>query len=176
MSEIEEDLTIGRRARTFVVTATAAGLTAFNVGFDLGAFENIDHRHFWAVWVICTVALVASYLFDDGDYRLGGRWRLALAVPTFWLIADFLFVTSIGWVVVLLAAVSLITVPFAIYVLVHLVAGDYIGLPNRLRIALVALTVGVFAVGLYVGYGHERFLTCDDFARAGEYQPDDCRD
>ena len=32
MSEVE-DLAIGRNARTFVVSATAAGLTAFYVGF-----------------------------------------------------------------------------------------------------------------------------------------------
>jgi hypothetical protein len=32
----------------------------------------------------------------------------------------------------------------------------------------------VFVVGWYVGDGHERFLTCRDFERAGEYVPGNC--
>ena len=79
---ISGDVTISAAARTFVVTAIGACLAAFNLGFDLGAFQNIDHRKIWAIWVIATVALVASYLFRDDDYRLGGRWRFVLLVPS----------------------------------------------------------------------------------------------
>lgn len=84
----DTDVTISPAARTFVVTATGASLAAFNLGFDLGAFNNIDHRKIWDVWVICTVALISSYLFRDDEYRLGGRWRFVLLVPSLWLIAD----------------------------------------------------------------------------------------
>jgi hypothetical protein len=162
-------------ARAFAVVATGAGLAAFNVGFDLGAFANINHRRFFAVWVICTVALVSSFLFRNADYRLGGHWRIALGVPTAWLVADLTFVTTQRPVVIGLAVVSVAALPFALYVLAHLLAGDYFTFPSRLRWALGILTAFIFVVGLYVGDGHPRFLTCDDFALAGEYQPENCR-
>ncbi len=168
------DASISPEARTFVVTTIGASLAAFNLGFDLGAFENIDHRKIWAIWVLCTVALVSSYLFRDRDYRLGGHWRLALAVPSLWLIADFVFATSSEAVVVVLLVVSLATLPFALYILVRLIAGDFVALTARLRIALIVTALGVFAVGWYVGNDHPRFMTCDDFALAGEFVPENC--
>ena len=77
-------------ARTFVVLAIGAGFTAWDLGFDLGAFDTIDHRRFWAIWILCTVALVASYLFRDAELEPIGRWRFVFIVPTLWLVADFL--------------------------------------------------------------------------------------
>lgn len=169
-----EDVTISAAARTFVVTATGASLAAFNLGFDLGAFENIDHRKIWAVWVICTVALISSYLFRDEDYRLGGHWRFVLLVPSFWLIADIFTVIGSDVIVIILLVLSILALPFAGYILIRLVAGDFVALTPTLRAALVATAIGVFAVGWYVGDGHPRFLSCNDFALAGEYTPDNC--
>ncbi|MDJ0770987.1 MAG: hypothetical protein QNJ12_19505 [Ilumatobacter sp.] len=169
-----DDVEISPAARTFVVTATGASLAAFNLGFDLGAFENIDHRKIWAMWVLCTVALVSSYLVRDRDYRLGGRWRLALAVPSLWLVADLFFVTSSNVAVVVLLILSLGALPFAMYIIIRLVAGDFVSLTARLRVALVVTALVVFAVGWYVGDGHPRFLSCRDFARAGEFVPANC--
>lgn len=170
----EADANISPAARTFVVTTTGASLAAFNLGFDLGAFENIDHRKIWAMWVLCTVALVASFLFRDDDYQLGGRWRLVLAVPSLWLIADFFDASFDPTVVFVLLITSLLSLPFALYILIRLVAGDFIALPNRLRVALVATALVIFCVGWYVGDGHPRFLTCDDFALAGDFTPTNC--
>jgi len=164
-ASISSAVAISPAARTFVVTTTAASLAAFDLGFDLGAFSNIDHRKIWAMWVLCTVALVASYLFRDQDYRLGGRWRFVLAVPSLWLLADLSFASS---------SQTVITILFALYILVRLVAGDFVALPSRLRIALVATALAVFCVGWYVGEGHPRFLSCDDFARSGEFVPENC--
>lgn len=169
-----DDVHISPAARTFVVTATAAALAAFNLGFDVGAFRNIEHRKTWAIWVLCTVALIASYLFRNSDYRLGGRWRTALALPSLWIIVDFLTDTSSTVIVVVLLIASLATLPFALYVLVRLVAGDFVAFPARLRNALIVTALGVFAVGWAVGENHARFLTCRDFERAGEYVPDNC--
>ena len=162
-------------ARTFVVTATGASLAAFNLGFDLGAFENVDHRKIWAIWVLSTVALISSYALADADYKLGGSWRLALlpcracgCSPTSSSPRD-----SQAVVTILLVA-SVIALPFALYVLARLVAGDFFELTNRLRWVLIATVLLVFAVGWYVGDGHERFLSCADFELAGEYTPENC--
>lgn len=171
---VEPDLNVAPHARSFVVAATGAGIAGFNVGFDVGAFGNVDHRRFWAIWVVCTVALVASYVFDDGSYRLGGRWRLALTVPTVWIVAGAVFDASNQALVTTLAVVSVLALPYGIYVLVYLVAGDFLAMSGRLQLALIALTLVIFGVGWYVGSDHVRFLTCDDFALAGEFVPDGC--
>lgn len=155
--------------------ATGASLAAFNLGFDVGAFQNVDHRKIWAIWVLCTVALISSYVLHDADYRLGGRWRLALAVPSVWLLADVFVATDNRAVVVILLFASVVALPFALYVLARLVAGDFFEFPGRLRVALALTVALVFSVGLYVGDGHERFLQCQDFELAGEYTPKNCR-
>lgn len=169
------DLWVGAAARSFVIMATGASLAAFDVGLDLGAFDNIDHRKVWAIWVLSTVALVSSYLFRNGDFRLGGRWRAALGIPTLWLIADLVWDTSANQaIVVALLAASLLALPFAVYVLARLVAGEFFGLTPRLRIALAITVLAAFFIGWVVGSQHERLLTCRDFERAGEYVPDNC--
>ena len=48
-------------------------------------------------------------------------------------------------------------------------------LASMSRRAVSALVIGIFLVGLYVGVGHDRFITCEDFARAGDYVPENCR-
>ena len=171
----EPGMRVTAAARTFVITGTGAGMAAFNFGFDAGAFSNFNHRRFWAVWVICTVALVASFVFRNADYRLGGHWRAVLAIPTLWLLADLALVTTDRGVVIALGIVSVAALPFALYVFAHLLAGEYFRFPNHLRWALGILTLGIFLVGFFVGDRHPRFLTCDDFALAGEYEPDNCR-
>lgn len=170
-----DSVAISPAARTFVVTTTGASLAAFNLGFDLGAFDNVDHRKIWAVWVICTVALISSYLFRDNDYRLGGHWRFVLLVPSLLLIADALIANHSETVVIILLVLSILALPFAGYILIRLVAGNYVSLTPTLRTALIATAVVVFAVGWFVGDGHRRFLNCQDFARAGEYIPDNCQ-
>jgi len=171
----EPGLRVTAAARTFVVTGIGAGIAAFNLGFDIGAFSNFNHRRFWAVWVICTVALAASFVFRNADFRLGGHWRAVLTIPTVWLLADLVLVSTHRGVVIVLGVVSVAALPFALYVLAHLLAGEYFRFPNHLRWALGLLTLGIFLVGLFVGDRHPRFLTCDDFALAGEYEPNDCR-
>ena len=168
-----ESLTID--ARTFVLLAVPVGLTAGDIGFDLGAFETIDHRRFWAIWVLSTLALFASLVFRDVDRWLGGWWRFALAIPSLWLIGD-LVAAGDGAVIFVLSVLSIATLPFAAYVLIQLLAADFFHLSTRAQVGLVLFALTTFVVGYYVGDGHHRFLTCDDFARIGDFVPDDCRE
>lgn len=163
-----------REARTFIVLAVAAGFTAWDIGFDLGAFDNIDHRRIWAIWILCTIALTTSLLFKGTEFERIGHWRLVLAVPSLWLLSDFLYTSQDQIVTTTLTVISVATLPLAGYVLIGLLAGDFLTLTRRSQASLVAITATIFLVGLYVGTGHDRFLTCDDFARAGDYIPTDC--
>ena len=170
----ELDVTITTRARTFVVTATGSSIAAFNVGFDLGAFGNIDHRKIWTLWIISTVALIASYLFRDSEYRLGWWWRLALLVPTLWIVIDAFVDDWESSAFGVLALLSLVALPLAIFVIVRLVGGQYFELTARLRVALVITTAGMFAAGVGIGWDNPRFLDCEDFRLAGEFEPENC--
>lgn len=175
-SQPETEHSQAREARTFVVLAVAAGFTAWDLGFDLGAFENVDHRRFWAIWLLCTIALVASYLFRDTDFGRIGQWRLVLAVPSVWLVLDLVVIDDNPTVAFVLIAISAIAVPLALMLLVELLAPDFFTLAIPRQLALAGLVVAIFAVGLYVGSSHERFLTCTDFARAGDFVPENCVD
>lgn len=169
----DDDIKVGSESRTFVVTATAASLTAFNLGFDLGAFNNVDHRKIWAVYVVATVAFVASYLFDDDEFRLGGWWRIALILPMLRVVVD-IFLPAPTWTNYLTAAIVIAAFPFATYVLLQIGGASFWAMSSRLQGALVAITVGMAACGLVVGWAHPEVLDCDDFTLAGEYAPPNC--
>ena len=51
----------------------------------------------------------------------------------------------------------------------------YFELSRRDQIAVVVSIVVIGAGGLYVGANHDRFVTCSDFERAGDYLPENCR-
>ncbi|MEL7210837.1 MAG: hypothetical protein AAGK32_21815, partial [Actinomycetota bacterium] len=110
-------------ARTFTVLAVAACLFAWDIGFDIGAFETVDHRRFWAIWVICTVALIGSQLFRDSLQKAGRRRRWVLVVPSLWLLADFLLTDEDAFIGVVLTVLTVAALPFGLYVLARLLAG-----------------------------------------------------
>lgn len=122
------------------------------------------------------MALVTNFILRDRDYHLDGAWQAVLAVPTVWLVVDAVADTDDSPFIAAMLVGSLAVLPFGIYVLARLMAGDYFRLTPRLRVGIVVIAVGMTAVGWGVGREHPRFLTCDDFARAGEFVPDDCRD
>lgn len=162
--------------RTFVLLAAGAGFAAWELGFDLGAFDNIDHRRFWAVWILCTIALVAGWLFPDPDLAKAWRFRWILAIPSLWLITDLIEVGKGATATTILIALSVLTLPLALYVIAELLAGDFFRLQRRTQGVLVALVALIFVTGWYVGNGNNRFITCQDFERAGDYQPENCYD
>lgn len=162
--------------RTFVLLAAGAGFAAWELGFDLGAFDNIDHRRFWAVWILCTVALVAGWLFPDPDLATAWRFRWVLATPSLWLITDLVDVGTGATATSILIVLSVLTLPLALYVIAELLAGDFFKLQRRTQLVLVALVGLIFVTGWYVGNGNDRFITCQDFERAGDFVPENCYD
>ena len=162
--------------RTFVILAAGAGFVAWDLGFDLGAFDNIDHRRFWAIWILCTIALVAGWLFPDPDLVKAWRFRWILAIPSLWLITDLIDVGTGAAATTVLIALSVLTLPLAFYVIAELLAGDFFRLQRRTQAVLVALVGLIFVTGWYVGNGNDRFVTCEDFERAGDFQPANCYD
>lgn len=168
------DIAVSAEARTFVIAATGASLLAFDIGFDAGAFSNIDHRHLWAAWVLCTVAMISSFLFNGSDHHIGWHWKTALLVPTVWLGTGLFFDLTNTAVLATLGGITALSLPFAAYTVARFVAGDYFSLTPRLRIALGMIATAMLAAGWIIGTQHTQYLTCQDFERAGEFQPDNC--
>ena len=59
-------------------------------------------------------------------------------------------------------------------VLVRLLDTDWLSLPRRERLLATVVIVGIGLAGLYVGHANERFVTCREFERVGDYVPGDC--
>lgn len=161
-------------ARTFVVVVLGSGLVAWQVGFDLGAFETVDHRWRWTIWVLSFTALVSSFIFRNSEFALRRRWQIVLAIPTLRLVSDYFlpYGESLASNATLLAAAA--TFPLALYTLARLLAGHYFGMRTRIRVAATAMIVAIFIAGLVVGEAHPRYLECEDFERIGDYVPANC--
>ena len=50
----------------------------------------------------------------------------------------------------------------------------YFELGRRTQAAVVLTIAVIGACGLYVGANNDRFVTCRDFERSGDYQPENC--
>jgi hypothetical protein len=56
------------RVKTFAVVVAPAALAAWQVGFELGAFDVISYRRIFAVYVVSTVVLIATFIASDSGF------------------------------------------------------------------------------------------------------------
>ena len=161
-------------ARTFVVVVLGSGLVAWQIGFDLGAFDTVDHRWRWTIWVLSFTALVSSFIFRNSEFALARRWQLVLALPTMRLISDFYLPYGESLVSNVVLLISAATLPLALYTLARLLAGHYFGMSTGIRAAATVMIATIFIAGLVVGEAHPRYVECDDFERIGDYVPENC--
>lgn len=160
--------------RTFMLVTIAGSLAAWEIGFDLGAFETVAYRRVFTVFVVSTVVLLTTFVRNDETLATSPFSRVILGLPLAYLFADLTFLTVSQTVVDLFNMAIVLTFPWTVYVIARLVDQDYFSLPRREQaIALVAVVL-IGLAGFYVGASHERFLTCDDFARSGDFQPPNC--
>jgi putative Mn2+ efflux pump MntP len=66
-------------ARTFILVAIGVSLPAWEICFELGAFETISYRRILALFVVATVVLIAAV----------GGWYVGAANDRFLLCSDF---------------------------------------------------------------------------------------
>jgi hypothetical protein len=164
---------VNYEAPTFVVLMVSSGVVAWQLGFELGAFETIDYRWLWLVWVLSVVALVSSVVFRGSTFDIARPWQFVLVIPTVRVVVDF-FVPVNGAVSLALDIASAATLPLTLYILARLLAWKFFELSWRTQVIGAALVVGIFLTGWLVGDSHRRYLTCYDFIRAGDYVPADC--
>lgn len=164
--------------RAALLIAVPSASIAFMLAFNLGAFGEVFFEQVFTIWVMTTIVLVASFLTPLPPKHWAGR--LLLLVPTAWVImaaiADpsqpedratrFIFGTTIF--------VTLVCLPFVVWILVSAINPDFAHLSMRSRVAVLA-AVAFFAVaGWFIGARHEIFLTCRDFEVSGNFVPEPC--
>lgn len=163
-----------RAARTFIVVTVAGSLVSWDIGFEYGAFETISYRRVFMVFVVSTVVLVTTLVANDDSFATSNLSRFILGLPLIYVLADLVFLTVSETVVDVLNIAVLVTFPYAVYVIATVLDQDYFSLPRRERIIAGATVITIGFAGLYVGSGNDRFFTCSDFERIGDYQPDNC--
>lgn len=163
-------------ARSFLLITVAGALQSWEVGFEYGAFETVSYRKVFAVFVVCSVVFIGTLVANDESFVTSWPSRVILALPLMFVVADLLFLTDSSAIVTVFAVAVLVTLPYALFVVVRIIDTDYFALPRNLQAAAVVTILLIGIIGLYVGATNDRFLTCEDFERIGDYQPDNCAD
>jgi hypothetical protein len=164
------------RVRTFVLVAAPAALAAWQVGFELGAFDVISYRRIFAVYVVSTVILIATFIAPESGFATSFVSRMILALPLAYLAADITLLTDSTAVSTVLGALVLTTFPYTVWVAARLMGFEFFRLVRIERLVVVALIALVGLLGWYVGRYNDRFVTCRDFVRMGDFAPANCAD
>ena len=161
-------------AQIFLLVTVGGSLFAIDVGYDLGAFETVNYRRIFPIFVVSTVALIASFVTDGPEVTDARRTRLILALPALYLLADVLQFTDARPVYLTFAIAIVATLPFTLYVVARMADLDFFHLTRRLQVVAAVTLAAMFLAGLYVGTNHPRFFECADFELAGDYVPENC--
>jgi hypothetical protein len=162
------------RVRTFVLVATPAALVARQVGFEQGAFDVIAYQRIFAVLVVSTVVLIATFIAPDSGFATSMWSRLVLSLPLAYLAADVALPTGSTFVAKVLGGTILLTFPYVVWVAARLMGFKFFALSLREQLAAASLVVLIGTLGWYVGTNNSHFLTCRDFDRMGDFQPANC--
>lgn len=158
----------------FLLVTIGGSLVAFDLGYDLGALGTINYRRIFPIFVISTVALVASFFTDGPEVTDARLTRIILALPALYLAADVAHFTNERAVYLTMGAAVVVALPFTAYIVARMVDLDLFRLPRRLQMVAAATLAAMFLAGLYVGTNHTRFVQCTDFELAGDYVPENC--
>lgn len=183
MFEIDSphDPKISRSVRTFVLTAIALSLVAWDISFHLGVYKTIFYSKLFVIWVICTVILMANYCLPNKHRYLDSWGIVAMLSPTLWSVLIFWSLTFglSGWFSNLIFWVSLLVfsvcLPYGAYIVVCFMQAEAFRLkPRSLIAALAAITVTIGALGFTIGSNHQYFVSCQEFSVAGDSVPENC--
>lgn len=170
------------KIRTFLLVAVALSVSIWNDAFNLGAFGVIFFNKLMLIWVTATAVLLGLIFLpiDLPTNRRGGL--IIMAIPTLWLGAAF-FQTSLPtgvWFDILFwwlgPIVTLICLPFTIYVVGSIISPEFMqleGVKSKAALLLVVLIIGL--TGYWAGLNNHLFLTCEDFKISGNDIPKNCQ-
>ena len=172
---------IDPQIRTFLLVTVALSVSVWHDAFNLGAFGVIFFDKILLIWATATSVLLGLIFLPFNHAPV--RWRnlVMMAIPTIWVAAAFfhnarptgdkfdLLFWGLG------AMVTLICLPYTIYVVVSIISPEFLqleGLKIKLALMLVVLTIGL--IGYWAGRNNFLFLTCEDFKISGQELPNNC--
>lgn len=169
--------------KAFLVSAITISIAIWDTAFFLGVHGAIFFEKLFALWVAATVVSMISLFWPDmiGREILGNRGRVALALPTLWLIAVIIDPQAAengltDWAVSALGIVAmLIALPYLVFVGTSVLVKGPVGWRDRrllIPLAVIAMVVG--AIGYLAGHHSELLLSCWDFRISGNQVPNWC--
>ena len=161
---------------TLLVTASSASV-AFMLAFNLGAFSVVFVDQLLTVWVLATIVLVGSLFSKLPPQNWAGR--ILLLLPSGWILAAWWAGPTgrdaTGNVVLgITIALTLVVLPFIVWVLVSAINPDFIHLPKSNRITIIGAVLFFVVAGYAMGARNDFFLNCDDFKVSGNDLPANC--
>ena len=174
-----EDIDPGVRA--FILIVIAIAYPAWDVGFELGAYDRLFYEKIFVAWSISTALLVVLLVVPRDKLRVPRIAWIATAVPSLWLVLALSIRTApdvklLGYALTAAGFVAyLACFPYVVYMAVSIAYPDLLRLTRRRsQIGLTAIILGLVGVGFIAGKNHSHFLTCEDFEISGHYVPADC--
>ena len=166
------------RLRATAVAAVGAALISWWPAFTLGAYRTVFFEQVLSLWAAATGAFLVLAIVR-GHRAVSLPRRLALLVPTGWLIVAFVAPTgsdsALGTALLWLAVtLTLAGGPYLAWVLLRITLIGYDALTRRQRWALVGVVAAVVVVSYTLGRLNPMFLTCDDFTISGNSAPPGC--
>ena len=167
----------GKEASTFFVATIALALGSWPVSFALGAYGEVFYTSVLTLWVASLAALFASLVIGrtaEGEAYVT-RWGSALLlIPSLSLTSAVWYETA-PWLATLFDWGLLLAVPYIGYILIAVSSHEAFELRDRRLVAWLAVGfVGLNALAYLVGMHNYIFMTCADFAIAGDHAPDNC--
>lgn len=161
---------------TLLITASSASV-AFMLAFNLGAFNTIFFDQLLTVWVLATIVLVGSLVSNLPPQNWWGRALLVL--PSGWILGAWwagpTAEDTAGNVVFgVTIAITLVSLPFIVWVMISAINPDFLQLPRSNRITIIVAVLAFVAVGYAMGARNDFFLNCDDFKISGNDLPANC--
>jgi len=175
-------------ARSFILAAVTLCVTAWEISFNLGVYDEIFFEKFHLLWVVATTIFLASFALPKEERVIGLRGRLILLLPSTYFIASYLMVAAfarnviegeserllIGLTGLALIMIFLLVVPYVLYLVAKIINPDLVTFTRRQAWALAGITLLIITAGLIAGESHSLLMTCTDFAVSGNFVPQGC--
>ncbi|MCB9675875.1 MAG: hypothetical protein H6737_12205 [Alphaproteobacteria bacterium] len=184
--------TTSEEARGFLVAAVTIALLAFDLAFNLAVYGDIPFQSYITVWGVGITVVLASTILPAKQRPIGCGGAVVLALPSLYFPAAFLTTlivsrplgdSILGILGILtaalislgLAAIYLISLPYVMLTLARILDPTIIEVPTvKMRVGLFFVAVVMAGAGGLLGRLHPWWLTCDDFAVAGNDAPPNC--
>jgi len=175
-------------ARSFILAAVTLCVTAWEIAFNLGVYEEIFFEKFHLLWVVATTIFLASFALPREEQLISFKGRLVLLLPSTYFLASYLMVAAfarnviegeserllIGLTGLALILIFLLVVPYVLYLVAKIINPDLVTFTRRQAWALAGITSFIITAGLIAGDSHSLLMTCTDFSVSGNFVPHGC--